>query len=72
MARDTVGNSIKKNRTFIFLNNINLAAHSVDNGERIVTVDTLRVHLRRRNAGADSGEDAVCHGFAVCLSAHAV
>ena len=49
-----------------------LAANGVDDGERIVAVDALGVHLIGRQAGAQAGEDLEAHRLADRLAAHAV
>ena len=72
MARVTVGQRIEQNWTFFAVQNVELAAHRLDDGERVVTVDTLGVHLLGVDAGADTGEEVVAHCLAARLPAHRV
>ena len=51
---------------------VELAAHSLDDCERVVAVDALGVHLLGVDACADARGEVIAHRLAACLTAHCV
>ena len=69
----SVSNGVEKYGTLVLFDKSDLSSHCVDNGKRIVTVDTLCVHLVGIDPRAGSYEQtAPRHRFAAGLTAHAV
>ena len=72
MARIAVGDHIEQYRALALEQEILLAAHCFDHGQRVVAIHAFGVHLVNSKANAQAREHVVAHGFAIGLAAHAV
>ena len=72
MAAEAVGDGVEQDRAVATVDDLLLARDGVDDGQRVVAVHALGVHLLRVQAGAEAGEDLEAHGLADGLAAHAV
>ena len=72
MTGKPVCQRIKQYRSFFLFKYFSFSFESINDRQRIKTVNTLCMHLFRIRAGPDSGENIVTHCLAVGLSAHAV
>ncbi len=72
MTGDAIGDDIEKRGAFSVEQKLFLALSGVGDGQRIVTVDALSVHLFRVDAGTNTSDHSVAHRFAGGLSAHAI
>ena len=72
MSAVAVGNHVEKCGSELLLQKGLLAAESVDDGERVVSVHSLGVHCIGLEACAESGGEGVSHSLSLGLSAHCV
>ena len=72
MSRHAVGDGVQEYGAVAFKQNRFFARDCVRNGERIVAVYALGVHVLRIDARADPRDITVAHRFAAGLSAHTV
>ena len=72
VAAEAVGHGVQQHRPVALLEDLLLAGDGVDDGQRVIAVHALGVHLVGVDAGAEAGEDLEAHGLADGLAAHAV
>ena len=72
VAGVAVGDGVHEDGAVALGDDFTLAAHGVDHGEGVESVDALGVHLVGREAGTHAGEHFEAHRFADGLAAHAV
>jgi len=72
VATVAIGDRVEQDRTMFFFEKFLLAADGIDDGQRVVPVDALRVHLVGAQSGAQPSEDLKAHRFTDRLAAHAV
>ena len=72
VAADPVGDGIQERRPFALQEYALLAPESVDDGQRIVPVDPLGVHLLGIHPRPDARDEPAAHGLAARLPAHPV
>ena len=72
MTRNTIGNSIHEYRSLSCQKQFLLAGNSIGHCQRIVTVNSLCMHVVGINASTNSCQQLVSHGFTTGLSTHSV
>ncbi len=72
MTAIAVGKYIQQNRSAFLLNHLSFTLVGIDHGQGVVTIHPFCVHLIGIHSRTNAGCDAVTHGFAACLAAHAV
>ena len=72
MTADAVGDGVEKHRTIALSQDPLLPPEGIDDGQRIVPIHALGVHLVQVDPGADPGNELNAHGFAQGLPPHAI
>ena len=72
MAAEPIGNHVQHGRAVAVEQQLLLAAHCVDNRQRVKAVNPLCIHLGGGDAGTHAGQEIVSHGLAAGLAAHTV
>ncbi len=72
MSAEAVRDGVEKHRSAALSEDLLLAAEGVDDGERIVAVDALGMHLVGVHTSANTSDELHAHGFTDWLSAHPI
>ena len=72
MAGEAVGQSFQHDGALAVAQQLQLTLHSVNNSQRIEAVNSLCMELGGADAGSDTSHNALTHGLAAGLVAHAV
>src|SRR5690606_37053892 len=67
-----IGDDVEEDRSVAALDDVPLAPHRIDHGERVVAVDHLGVEVVHVEPGGDAGEALEAHRLALRLASHAV
>ncbi len=72
MSAYPVSQCIKKDWSLLFIEDLHFSSESVNNGQRIISIDTFGMHHFGIYSGAQAGKYAITHRFSHCLATHAV